>query len=179
MDQQPGQNNTIVSLKEEDLALVARYAQAVSEEFQTLFQHNANRFRDGDILLKRFAKAADLVVRNGWPKFDAINETHNELCIAGTLLSSTVPVIETLEYEPPLQGSSKSIDFRAAYQDITVYVDVKTIKPECLDRWEQFVKFNQMGRFPEKVKVILEQDWLGGELCITVTHLEHECWNTQ
>lgn len=164
MDKRCEAQTNYIEPTEWHLTSVARYTQEVTREFEARFQKEANRFKDGRILLNRFVKTADLFEKNGVSQFDAINEAHNELCIASALLTMTDPVIETLEYEPPLENCAKSIDFRVKYKDIAIYVDVKTIKPERLDRWEQFVETNQLGRFPERVKLMLEQEWLGGEL---------------
>jgi hypothetical protein len=46
---------------------------------------------------------------------------------------------------------------------ITAWIDVKTINPEAIDRWDQFQSLRESGRFGP-VKVIYKEDWLGGEL---------------
>ena len=47
---------------------------------------------------------------------------------------------------------------------MTFYIDVKTIKPESKDRWEQFVRARKEKWLPENVGVELDQEWLGGTL---------------
>jgi hypothetical protein len=149
---------------EDDARWLNDYSAEVSNTFISQFAHAGDRFKDGTKLLRRFTKAVDAVLANGWSKFHAVDEAHNEMCIADAILSSTDPVVTHLEYEPPLFGCAKSIDFRAIYGTTTTYVDVKTITPRLRDRWDQFVKFEQENRFPERVSVILDEEWLGGEL---------------
>ena len=107
------------------------------EAFTPIFSEAADRVSDGERLLKRFNEAFHLV-RNG-SSFRAVDEVHNELCIAKALLANTKPRFSSLAYEPRLPGCAKSIDFCASSDDgCMVFVDVKTIKPEARDRWEQF-----------------------------------------
>jgi hypothetical protein len=143
---------------------VNAYAEEVWDAFYTRFKDAEDRFKDSALLPQRFIKAVDSTRSNGWSKFHAVEEIHNELCIAEALLSSTNPTFATLEYEPVLAGSSKSIDFRAGSDEVTVYIDVKTIAPRPTDRWDQFLTFDQQDRFPERMIFILEKEWLGGEL---------------
>lgn len=152
------------NLREEDLALVNAYAAEVSSVFGTQFEAAADRFQRSGKLLRRFTSAVDVVLENGWSQFHAVDSAHNELCIASSILSSTDPVFTRLEYEPLLTGCAKSIDFRGTIAEGTVYVDVKTIQPSPTDRWGQFVTFEAQKRFPERVLVLLEKEWLGGEL---------------
>ena len=70
-----------------------------------------------------------------------------------------------LEYEPALADCGKTIDFRATSENGgIVYVDVKTIKPEDTDRWEQFERARAGGWFPENVIVAISEEWGGGEI---------------
>jgi hypothetical protein len=70
-----------------------------------------------------------------------------------------------LEYEPPLPGCGRTIDFRAMADNGQIaYVDVKTIKPEDTDRWNQFERARTEGWFPGNVIVGISQQWLGGEI---------------
>jgi hypothetical protein len=70
-----------------------------------------------------------------------------------------------LAYEPPLPGCAKTIDFRGVTSDgVTVYVDVKTIKPEPKDKWEQFERAREDDLIPENVIVGLFKEWMGGEI---------------
>jgi hypothetical protein len=101
----------------------------------------------------------------GRGKFSAVDEAHNELCIAAAILRNPNPEFSVLEYEPLLDRCSKSIDFRAkTTDDLTLFVDVKTIKPMSKDRWEQYEKALEEGWLPNNVKLLLSREWLGGEL---------------
>lgn len=87
------------------------------------------------------------------------------MCVAGALLVNESPRFVRLDYEPPLEGCRQSIDFRAtAEKGLTWFVDVKTIQPKSIDRWDQFEKANEEQWFPNNVKVMLSKDRLGGEL---------------
>lgn len=151
-------------LPEDDVKGVNDYAAKVLNAFSQEFKGAGDRFVGSRKLLQRFTSAVDAVLENGWSKFHEVDSAHNELCIASSILSSTDPVFTHLEYEPPLAGCTKSIDFRGTIGEVTVYVDVKTIQPSPTDRWDQFVKFEEQSRFPERVLVFLEEEWLGGEL---------------
>jgi hypothetical protein len=103
------------------------------------------------------------VRRRGRGKFRAVDEAHNELCIAHAILSNPTPRFNRVEYERKLHGTARSIDFWATTEGgLTVFVDVKTIKPEPRDRSEQYDRAVHEGWFPENVRVTLHG--LRGEL---------------
>jgi hypothetical protein len=117
------------------------------------------------MLLNRFNAAIESVLKNGRGHFRAVDEAHNELCVASALLANTKLKFIRLEYEPPLPGCAKTIDFRATAEDGQIaYVDVKTIKPESTDRWDQFERALAEGWFPENIIVGISKEWLGGEI---------------
>ncbi len=141
------------------------YANEVQTTFCARFESAAHRFKISQPLLDRFALAVATVRANSASHFRAVDEAHNELCIAAALLENSKPVFTCLEYEPALSGCAKSIDFRATTEDdVTVYVDVKTIKPLAIDRWEQFTRAQAEGWFPSNVSVRLSEVGLGGTL---------------
>ena len=152
-------------LDEADIAWLKSYAAEVREAFGAEFRAAQDRFARWRPLLQRFTKTVDDVMTHGRGYFGAVDEAHNELCIASAILANPNPRILLLEYEPLLPGCAKSIDFRAVAEDATVsYVDVKTIKPAAKDRWEQYEKAQQERWLPENVHVVLSKDWLGGEI---------------
>lgn len=154
-----------VDLTADDIAWVRAHAAEVQKTFGQEFAAAADRFRDGKVLLDRFNAAMEAVLKNGRGQFRAVDEAHNELCIASALLSNTNLRFIRLEYEPPVPGCTKTIDFWATAEDRQiVYVDVKTIKPEDTDRWEQFERAKAEGWFPDNVIVGISQEWLGGEI---------------
>lgn len=140
-----------------------RYRLGVLEGFTPVFADAADRFAQGNKLLKRFNEALDSV-RAG-ALFRAVDEAHNELCIAKALLENSKPRFSSLEYEPPFTSCTKSIDFRASSGDgSNVFVDVKTIKPEAKDRWDQFERALKEGWLPDNIVVALSKEWMGGEI---------------
>jgi hypothetical protein len=154
-----------IPLTDDDVEWLKSYTADVKAVFAAEFHEAGNRFRQGQRLLDRFAEAVDAVLDNGRPYFRAVDEAHNELCIASAILSNPDPKISCLEYEPPLPGCAKSIDFKATAEDgVIYYVDVKTIKPESKDRWEQYERAVNEKWLPKDVNVILSKPWLGGEL---------------
>jgi hypothetical protein len=154
-----------MSLSVDDIAWVRAYAAEVIDIFAQEFSAAADRFRDGQVLLDRFNAAIESVLTNGRGYFRAVDEAHNELCVASALLSNTQLKFIRLEYEPPLPGCARTIDFRATADNGQVaYVDVKTIKPEDIDRWDQFERARAEEWFPENMVVGITKEWLGGEI---------------
>lgn len=153
------------ALSKDDVAWVKSYATHTSDAFRAKFKDAGERFKDSDRLLGRFTKAVETVLAMGRSAFRAVDEAHNELCIAAAILANRKPEFSRLDYESALAGCAKSIDFRAAAKDgFTVFVDVKTIKPAPKDRWDQFETASKSGWLPENVNVVLSKEWLGGEL---------------
>lgn len=157
--------NAETKLTEEDIAWVKAYEKEVCDVFADIFGGAKDRFKDGDRLLKRFSATIEELLKNGRGLFRAVDEAHNELCVAAAILQNGNPKFQTLEYEPALGGCPKSIDFRAKDADgLTLFVDVKTIKPVAKDRWEQFERACKEGWLPDNVKLLFSKEWLGGEL---------------
>lgn len=156
--------HTNLPMRDEEIEWLNVYADEVQKIFRTRFESASDRFKSPQLLLDRFTSVVDAVHANGRSLFRAVDEAHNELCIASAILENQEPQFTCLEYEPPLNGCAKSIDFLATSGDIKVYVDVKTIKPVATDRWEQFEKAQVKEWFPDNVNIMLEKKWLGGEL---------------
>lgn len=151
------------TLTAEEIQWIGEYRLAVVKAFSSVFAEATERFLDGERLLQRFSEAVDSVLRGA--SFSAVDEAHNELCTARALLLNTKPRFSSIAYEPPLPGCAKSIDFRATYDPgWAAFVDVKTIKPQPKDRWEQFERALSEGWFPQNVTVGLSKEWLGGEI---------------
>jgi hypothetical protein len=152
-------------LTADDISYVTTYATEVLKSFGEEFKAVTDRFKGGQILLGRFGAAIESVLKNGWEYLSAVNEAHNELCVASALLADAKSRCAWLEYEPLLPGCAKTIDFRAtAANGQVVYVDVKTIKPKRTDRWDQFERATAEQWFPESVHVLLSEKGLGGEI---------------
>lgn len=154
-----------MDLTADDIAWVKDYAAEVQKAFGQEFDAATDRFKDGKVLLDRFNAAIESVLNNGRGHFRAVDEAHNELCVASALLANTKLRFIRVEYEPPLPGCAGTIDLRATADKRQIaYVDVKTIKPEDTDRWEQFEKAKAEGWFPDNIIVGISEQWLGGEI---------------
>ena len=150
-------------LTAEEVGWLEEYRSQVLKGFTSVLAGAADRFGEGERLLRRFDDAVDSV--RGGSSFRAVDERHNELCIAKALVENTKLRFSSLAYEPPLTGCAKSIDFRASSKNgTTVFVDVKTIKPEPKDRWDQFERALKEGWLPNNIVVALSKEWLGGEI---------------
>ena len=113
------------ALTPEDIAWVKSYADEVGRAFAAEFTAASDRFKQGQVLLDRFKAAIEAVLKNGRGHFRPVDETHNELCVASALLANTRLRFVRLEYEPPLLGCAKTIDFKATAGDGQMaYVDV-------------------------------------------------------
>lgn len=157
--------DTDLSLSPDDIAWVKAYAADVMQSFGEEFAAVSDRFKEGQMLLNRFNAAIESVLKNGRGHFRAVDEAHNELCVASALLANTKLKFIRLEYERPLLGCAKTVDFRATAEDGQIaYVDVKTIKPESTDRWDQFERAMAEGWFPKNIIVGISKEWLGGEI---------------
>jgi hypothetical protein len=151
-------------MRDEEIKWLNAYADEVRKTFRTRLESASDRFKTAQPLFDRFTSAVNAVEDIGRSLFRAVDEAHNELCIASAILENKEPQFTCLDYEPALQGCAKSIDFLATSGDLKVYVDVKTIKPVATDRWEQFEKAQAEGWLPGNVNIMLEKEWLGGEL---------------
>lgn len=152
-------------LDTEDQAWLSEYEAASRALFSTKFKEVADRFTEGHRLLNRFVASIEEVQKRGRSFFRAVNETHNELCIAVALLENKEPRFMKVQYEPYLPNTDKTIDFCAQMENgPVVYVDVKTINPLPKDRWDQYVKAMKEGWFPKDVTFMIQKEWFGGEL---------------
>lgn len=152
------------AFREGDVDQLRAHCDEVLSVYSRRFQ-DAGRFTNWQPLIKRYGETVAQMLASDWAGFTAVNEVHNEMCIARALLDNSDPVFEQVEYEPPLDSCSKTIDFRARTgAGLTVYVDVKTIRPETSDRWEQFESVRSRGLFPKNTELILSRAELGGEL---------------
>jgi hypothetical protein len=150
-------------LTSDDIAWLETYRSDVAKTFSAIFAEAADRFKEGPQLLRRFNDAVDAVLNGS--TFRPVDEAHNELCLARALLANTKPRFTSLAYEPPLSGCAQSIDFRPmSAEGLTAWVDVKTIKPEPKDRWQQFEQALREGWLPENVTLAISKEWMGGEI---------------
>lgn len=146
----------------ERAARIQSYARGVCDAYQNVFTAPSRRFPDGSLLLSRFERAIQTTLSNANQAFTAVDEIHNEVCVAGALLAD--PVVVRLRYEPELLRTLKSIDLVADRQDGTLlFVDVKTIHPVPTDRWDQYERAMEEG-WLGNVNYDLQKHAGGGEL---------------
>jgi len=127
---------------------------------------NRDRFPDSDRFLTRYHDAVSGVLTQGVQRLRAFHEAHNELCTATAILDDkSEPKVTQLQYEPTIDGCDKRFDFQVALSEGPVrYIEVKTIHPTTQDDWEKYQAALNNQRFPKDTHLILENEWLGGEL---------------
>jgi hypothetical protein len=137
----------------EEKQWIESYAAEVASTFGGEFDDHGARFKNPGTLLQRFDDAVGSMLSNGRRLIAAVDEAHNELCVASQIPANADPRFTLLEYESALLGCSRSVDFRARTDaGLTLYVDVKTIKPKPQDRWDQFERAVKEGWFPAKIR---------------------------
>ncbi|MFZ5780406.1 MAG: hypothetical protein ACOY4R_09440 [Pseudomonadota bacterium] len=150
-------------LDQDDIAWLRKYAKDVADEYSGRFQKSGTKFPNWKQLIERFQAAIDVVIAQGRTHFHAVDEAHNELCIADGILATGQ--FAQLDYEPALRGTGQTIDYRGTTgKGIEAYVDVKTINPKYRDRWDQFEQARRESWLPDNVEVVLGKKWLGGEI---------------
>ena len=153
------------SLTRNDAQWLAEYSAEVVDYFRPRFEAHRSVFPAWGQLVSRFTDAVDVVRSKGRGYFRAIDESHNELCVADALLHITEDRIDSLQYEPTLPNTDKTIDFLARFGRLgDFYIDVKTIKPQDRNKWTQFKEQLKKGRFPKNITYLLREEWMGGEL---------------
>jgi hypothetical protein len=157
--------NTPRPIDDADIAWLREYEAAVLEYFRPRFGAHNGQFTGGDALLARYSEAIKQVTEQGRKFFRAVDEAHNEICVADAILADATTEKAKLLYEPTLPNTDKTVDFVLEEADgrLTL-VDVKTIKPEARDRWDQYERAVRERWFPKNVLFVLEREWLGGEL---------------
>lgn len=148
-----------------DRTWLEAYETSTLNYFRQRFAIHVPRFADSDRLLDRYSEAIRAVIAQGRRHFRAVDEAHNEICVAEAVLSDPSTFAAILRYEPPLPNTDRTVDFVLQEPDgrLTL-IDVKTIKPQPRDRWDQYQRAIKDGWLPKNVQFILEQEWQGGEL---------------
>ena len=89
-----------LNLTADDIEWARAHADAVTVAFESEFNAAADRFKEGQLLLDRFNAAIETALKNGRGHFSAVDEAHNEICIASALLANSRLRFIRLEYEP-------------------------------------------------------------------------------
>ena len=132
----------------------------------SIITEKQGRFPSNEKLLDSYRKCISKVKENGGDYLREYHEIHNELCTAALLLlDDTEPSVRQVEYEPSHDGCEKRFDFEVQMSEgPTRYLEVKTIHPIDQDDWEKYKDAVKNGRFADNTQIILDQEWLGGEL---------------
>jgi hypothetical protein len=148
-----------------DVAWLREYEARTLSHFGPRFAAYLPRFAEGRMMLRQFSALLNAVVEQGRSHFRAVHESHNEICVADAILSDPSTLDARLLYEPKLPNTDTTIDFVLKEADARLtLIDVKTIKPQRLDRWEQYQRAISEGWLPSNVQYLLDQEGLGGEL---------------
>ncbi|MPY88842.1 MAG: hypothetical protein GEU99_13050 [Luteitalea sp.] len=135
------------------------------EHFSALLEQHASRLVGTGRCLATFRQSVEAFEKYQDTRTLArLEEAHNELCLLEELLAQTNPLFSTIEYEPVLPGCDKRIDFRATNDCVVWFIEVKTIHPELIDRWDQYERVVRSGRITENVTIHFERDRMGGQL---------------
>jgi hypothetical protein len=120
-------------------------------------------FSNADLLIRRFND-----VTGRWQPTDdfrSIINDGNELCAAAALLGDLRPG-DRLHYEPRLQATAKSIDFRVEWHDGgRSWVDMKTVAPGWQNdeaAWQRFCKI--ASDFPRNATLLVDRNFCGAAL---------------
>ena len=127
---------------------------------------NKNRFPDSERFLARYHDAVSRVLKQGVQRLRNFHEIHNEICTATAILEDkSEPKVVQLQYEPTIDGCDKRFDFHVTMLEGPIrYIEVKTIHPMTQDDWDKYQSALKNKRFPKNTHLILENEWLGGEL---------------
>lgn len=148
-----------------DIAWLHEYEQSTLSHFRPRFTEYGPRFARGETLLARYSAAIQDLIAQGRAHFRPVDEAHDEICVADAILTDPSTAEATLLYEPTLPNTDKTVDFvlQEAEGKCTL-VDVKTIKPQPRDRWDQYQRAINERWLPKNVQFLLQQEWQGGEL---------------
>lgn len=147
-----------------DAKRISDYGEEVYRHYRGVFDVTA-AFAQASNLLGRFNEAQRSVESGGWANWSSVETAHNELSIAAAIIQAPNYTVHELVYEPTPTTGARTVDFRARGSDGRVwFIDVKTIAPELIDRWEQFETATSQNWLSDRNELVLLRDWLGGEL---------------
>jgi hypothetical protein len=120
-------------------------------------------FPSRSTLINRYHASANRVLQEGFSNLRAFYEVHNEVCTAAVLLEESA--VKRVDYEPQINNCKKRFDFHISIADGSVrIIEVKTIHPISKDDWAKYKAATEKGLFPENTYLLLNDEWLGGEL---------------
>lgn len=153
-------------LSAEKEQLFAAFIDLAERELISVLREHDERFPSLEKVLSRYYAAIARVREEDDPNFREFHEVYNELCTAALILQDcSEPTTVRLEYEPMNEGCEKRFDFEVVMTEgPTRHIEVKTIHPINQDDWHKYQGALKNGRFPDNTHLILEDEWLGGEL---------------
>ncbi|NOZ83901.1 MAG: hypothetical protein GXP60_03690 [Epsilonproteobacteria bacterium] len=154
-------------LSKEGEQLFKEFVERTRKEIIACLIANKAIFPNVELLANRYDEVVARVrEQNNITALRSFHEVHNELCTAVVILEDKrEPRVIKLEYEPKIDGCAKRFDFHAEITEGSVrYIEVKTIHPRSQDDWDRYQDAIKNRRFPRNTQLILDNEWLGGEL---------------
>ncbi len=156
----------MANLLEESEERFKEFVEKTKKDLIACVTANKDRFHNAGKLLNRYHDVVSRVPKQRLTNLREFHEIHNELCTAAVILEDkSEPNVTKLEYEPKIDGCDKRFDFHAVMSKGPVrYIEVKTIHPMSQDDWDKYQAALKCRRFPPDTHLILDNEWLGGEL---------------
>jgi hypothetical protein len=146
-------------------AFFEQHLASIDATLVVALREESERLSGFERLLSRFSEAISQVRERGVEALPHFDTVHNELCVAYLLVCDEEAACEAVGYEPPMPSCSKRFDFHARCPaGVDRWIEVKTIQPQSRDGWERYQQAISDHRFPESARLVLEEEWLGGEL---------------
>lgn len=150
---------------EELKTMIAGFLRRVDSSICMFLTAERDRFPSVDTLLARYRDAQSSWTTGSIDHTRGLTEVVNEMCVAKWILERDDGACASIEYEPKISGTDKSIDFlvRTA-EGAAIYFDVKTVHPLSRDAWDRFQRAKERGYFTKNTALILDSDFMGGEI---------------
>jgi hypothetical protein len=151
---------------EETAKLFNKFVENTKKDLFSSLEANKDRFPCSEKLLNRYTDIAERIQGGSATSIREFHEAQNELCTAVAILEDkSEPRTIKIEYEPINNDCDKRFDFHVTMSKGPVrYIEVKTIHPMSQDDWDKYQSALKKRRFPNNTHLILDNEWLGGEL---------------
>ncbi len=156
----------MVFSSEENKKLFIKFVEITKKDLFAFLEANKERFPCPEKLLRRYIDIVERIQSKSATSIREFHEVHNELCTAVAILEDkSEPKTIKIEYEPKNEDCDKRFDFHVTMSKGPVqYIEVKTIHPMNQDDWDKYQAALKNRRFPKNTHLILDNEWLGGEL---------------
>ena len=144
-----------------DKDLVIDFLSRVESDIVAAILRHTGRLERCSKLLRGYEEARDAWKEGRTAYLRDVTSRVNELCVAKAMLEDVT--VSRVEYESPLAGTAKTIDFLAFPANkpgVCLYYDVRTVQPEERDSWAKYLG----AVFTPGTNLILEREWMGGEI---------------